>query len=73
LGSTNYGTSISSKEKVLGKENPSTLTSVENLGLVLSNQQKCAEAEETYERTLEGYEKALSHDHDKCKGIRQAI
>ena len=39
------------KEKVLGKEHPSTLDSMNNLALVLRNQEKYDEAEQIQRQT----------------------
>jgi hypothetical protein len=41
------------KERVLGKEQPSTLTSTNNLASVLSNQGKYREAEQMHREELE--------------------
>ena len=49
---------LSSREKVLGKEHPSTLTSVSNLASVLQDQGKYEEAEPMNRRALGGREKA---------------
>ena len=51
------------REKALGKEHPSTLTSVSNLALVLQYQGKYEAAEEMNRRALEGREKALGKEH----------
>ncbi|CAI7602083.1 unnamed protein product [Penicillium manginii] len=51
------------REKVLGHEYPSTLTSFSNLGLVLNSQGKYEEAEAIHRRALEGYEKVLGREH----------
>jgi Tfp pilus assembly protein PilF len=40
------------KETVLGKEHPSTLMSINNLGLVLSDQGKHEQAEEMHRQAL---------------------
>jgi len=40
-----------------------TLHTVNNLGLLYTNQGKLGEAEKIYQRALEGYEKALRRDH----------
>jgi tetratricopeptide (TPR) repeat protein len=48
---------------VLGVEHPNTLTSVDNLGLVLYSQGKYEEAEAMHRRALIGYEKVLGPDH----------
>jgi Tfp pilus assembly protein PilF len=39
---------LEAREKVLGRDHPDTLTSVSNLGLVLSHQGKYDEAESIY-------------------------
>ncbi|KAG5744122.1 hypothetical protein H9Q70_013176 [Fusarium xylarioides] len=51
------------REKGLGLEHPDTLTSVNNLGLVLQDQGKYEEAEEMHRRSLEGSEKTLGPEH----------
>ena len=48
---------------MLGPEHPSTLTSVNNLGLVLQRQGKYEEAEAMHRRDLEGSEKVLGPEH----------
>ena len=48
---------------MLGREHPDTLTSVNNLGLVLDSQGKYEEAEAMHRRALEGYEKVLGREH----------
>ena len=55
--------SLQLREKLRGKEHPSTLTSVNNLALVLSSQGKYEEAERMNRLALEGYEKALGKEH----------
>jgi tetratricopeptide (TPR) repeat protein len=50
-------------EKVLGPDHTSTLSTVNNLGLLYVAQGKLDEAEEMYQRALAGYEKALGSDH----------
>jgi tetratricopeptide (TPR) repeat protein len=51
------------RERLLGREHPSTLTSVNNLGLVLYKQGKYEEAETTHRRALEAREKVLGREH----------
>lgn len=51
------------KEMALGREHTSTLSTVNNLGLLYYDQGKLAEAEYMYIRVLAGYEKALGHSH----------
>lgn len=50
-------------EKELGERHPDTLTSVNNLALVLGDQGKYGEAEELNRRALEGSEKELGERH----------
>ncbi|OQD94930.1 hypothetical protein PENSOL_c023G10428 [Penicillium solitum] len=50
-------------KKVLGREHPDTLTSVDKLGLVLSRQGKFEEAEALHRRALEATEKVLRREH----------
>ena len=54
---------LNSREKVLGKEHPSTLTSVDNLALVLQDQGKYEEAEQMNRRALNDSEKVLGKEH----------
>ncbi|KXJ84832.1 hypothetical protein Micbo1qcDRAFT_226208 [Microdochium bolleyi] len=51
------------REAVLGAESSDTLTSINNLALVLRQQGKHEEAEAMSQRALDGYEKALGKDH----------
>jgi hypothetical protein len=48
---------------VLGKEHPSTLTSMNNLALVLSNQGKYEEAKEMLRQSLGLSETVLGKEH----------
>ena len=50
-------------QKLLGKEHPDTLTSMNNLASVLDNQGKYEEAEEIDRRVLKLYEKVLGKEH----------
>ena len=54
---------LDSREKVLGKEHPNTLTSVDNLAIVLQRQGKYEEAEQMTRRALDGREKVLGKEH----------
>jgi tetratricopeptide (TPR) repeat protein len=47
------------KEKALGPDRVSTLSTVNNLGSLYKDQGKLAEAEVMYDRALQGYEDAL--------------
>jgi hypothetical protein len=52
-----YQRALQGYRKELGKENASTLGTVNNLGILCSNQGELAEAEKMFERALQGYEK----------------
>ncbi|GKT66818.1 TPR domain protein [Colletotrichum tofieldiae] len=54
---------LEASEKVLGKEHPTTLTSVSNLALVLRHQGKYKEAEQMNRWTLEASEKTIGKEH----------
>ncbi|KAF2193987.1 TPR-like protein, partial [Zopfia rhizophila CBS 207.26] len=54
---------LEGREKELGEQHPSTLTSVSNLAGVLGYQGKYDEAEKLNRRALEGYEKKLGEQH----------
>jgi guanine nucleotide-binding protein subunit alpha len=54
---------LAGKEKVLGVDHPDTLTSVNNLAVVLRNQGKYGEAESMSGRALAGTGKVLGVDH----------
>ncbi|EAU30103.1 predicted protein [Aspergillus terreus NIH2624] len=54
---------LEAREKVLGREHPSTLISVSNLGNVLFSQGKYEEAETIHRQALEGSEKILGREH----------
>ncbi len=53
-----YRRALDGKEKAWGPEHTSTLTTVNNLGLLYADQGKLAEAEKMYRRALDGKEKA---------------
>lgn len=50
-------------EEVLGREDPSTLNSMNNLALVIIKQCKYNEAEQIYRQALELYTKVLGREH----------
>jgi tetratricopeptide (TPR) repeat protein len=54
-----YLRALAGKEKAWGPEHTSTLDTVNNLGLLYKSLGRLDEAEEMYQRALEGYEKAL--------------
>jgi tetratricopeptide (TPR) repeat protein len=49
--------------RVFGEEHRSTLSSLSNLGIVLTSQGKLEEAEAMHRRALDGYEKVLGSEH----------
>ena len=51
------------RKEVLGHEHPDTLTSINNLALVLTRQGKYEEAEAMNRQTLARYEEVLGHEH----------
>ncbi|CUS09276.1 unnamed protein product [Tuber aestivum] len=54
---------LEGREKILGPDHPNTLTSVNNLAIVLKSQGKYDESEAMNRRALEGCEKILGPDH----------
>ncbi|KAH8669305.1 hypothetical protein BGZ61DRAFT_483478 [Ilyonectria robusta] len=54
---------LETKERVLGREHPSTLTSINNLATVLQDQGKYEEAEQMNRRALDASEKVLGREH----------
>ncbi|MCP4111968.1 MAG: tetratricopeptide repeat protein, partial [Desulfobacteraceae bacterium] len=58
-----YKEALQLSEKVLGKEHPSTLVSVNNLALLYSEQGRYGEAEPLYKEALQLSEKVLGKEH----------
>ena len=58
-----YQRALAGREKTLGLEHPDTLSSVNNLGILLSDKGDYAEAEEMHRRALTGREKVLGPNH----------
>ncbi|OSS43186.1 hypothetical protein B5807_12172, partial [Epicoccum nigrum] len=54
---------LEAREKVLGREHPNTLASMNNLALVLDSQGKYEEAEAMHRQTLATREKVLGREH----------
>ena len=54
-----YQRALKGREKALGLEHPSTLDTVNNLGILCRDQGKLQEAEVMYQRALKRSEKAL--------------
>jgi tetratricopeptide (TPR) repeat protein len=63
-----YRQTLARQEKVLGPEHPGTLTSMNNLALVLNGQGKYEEAEAMHRQTLARKEKLLGHEHPDTLG-----
>ncbi|EXK81073.1 hypothetical protein FOQG_14415 [Fusarium oxysporum f. sp. raphani 54005] len=58
-----YRETLEAREKVLGKEHPSTLSSMNNLALMLNNMGEYEEAEKMHRETLGLKEKAFGKEH----------
>ncbi|KAI1439358.1 hypothetical protein F5Y02DRAFT_424100 [Annulohypoxylon stygium] len=58
-----YRQTLELTERVLGRENPSTLDSMNNLAVVLGNQGKYEEAEQMHRQTLELRERVLGREN----------
>ena len=58
------------REKVLGKEHPHTLTSMNNLAFVLSNLEKYDESEQWYEPAFTVPERILGGEHPNTFATR---
>jgi Tfp pilus assembly protein PilF len=57
-----YELALQGYEEALGPTHTSTLSTVNNLGLLYANQGKLGEAEQMYKRALRGYEEALGDE-----------
>src|SRR5207248_2305640 len=53
---------LTSKEQALGPDHPSTLGTVNNLGLLYADQGKLGEADRMYQRVAARYENAFQHE-----------
>ncbi|KAH6633953.1 hypothetical protein B0J18DRAFT_414818 [Chaetomium sp. MPI-SDFR-AT-0129] len=58
-----YERALQGREKALGKDHTTTLTTVNLLGSLYIQQGRLEESEAMYERALQGHEKALGKDH----------
>ncbi|KAL3479409.1 hypothetical protein BJX99DRAFT_222567, partial [Aspergillus californicus] len=56
-------------EKVLGPDHPSTLYTVNNLGLLYKDKGKLKEAEQVFQQALAGFDKALGPDHSVTRMV----
>ena len=64
-----YQRALDGYEKTGGAEYISTLDTVNNLGLLYSDQGKMTEAEEMYMRALEGFKKIYNADHPRVLSV----
>jgi len=58
-----YRRALQGYEQALGPEHPTTLMTVNNLGILYADQAKLDQAEAMYRRALQGKEKALGPEH----------
>src|SRR5437763_1901998 len=68
-----YGRALAGKEKALGKDHPSTLTTVNDMADVYHSQGRYDEALEHYGRALTGDEKAPGKDRQSTAPTGQNI
>jgi tetratricopeptide (TPR) repeat protein len=64
---------LEGREKALWFEHPDTLSSVNNLGVLLQDQGKDEEAEAMYRRALEAYQKTLGPEHTDTLACRKNL
>ena len=68
-----YMRALKGYEKAWGAEHTSTLNTVNNLGVLYSNQGKMAEAEAMYVRALEGFKKIFDADHPRVLLVKSNL
>ena len=68
-----YRKALEIKEKVLGKEHPSTATSYNNIGLAYYNKGKYDKAMEFYRKAEKIREQKLGPDHPYTKDVKESI
>jgi tetratricopeptide (TPR) repeat protein len=66
-----YQRALAIKERVLGKEHPSTATGLNNLALLYYNQGKYEQAEPLFKRALAIRERVLGKEHPDTKRVRE--
>uniref|UniRef100_A0A093Y520 Nephrocystin-3 n=1 Tax=Talaromyces marneffei PM1 TaxID=1077442 RepID=A0A093Y520_TALMA len=59
-----YQQALEGKKKALGPDHTSTLNTINNLGLLYSDQGKLKKAKKVYQQRLEDYKKGLGPDHN---------
>ena len=60
-------------EKVLGSDQPYTLTAAQSLGILYRNQGQLTEAANMSQRALEGYQKTLDPEHQSTVDAMHAL
>jgi tetratricopeptide (TPR) repeat protein len=58
-----FGRALAGEERLLGRDHPLTLATVNNIALVYKNQGDYTKALELYDRALAGQERSLGRDH----------
>ena len=58
-----YTRALAGYERALGPDHTSTIDTINNLGILYSDQGKIDEAKQMYTRALAGYERALGPGH----------
>ncbi|KAF3078608.1 hypothetical protein TWF102_003307, partial [Orbilia oligospora] len=66
-----YKRALAGYEKTLGKDHPSTLSTIHNIAVVFDNQGKYDEA--MYKRALAGKEKVLGKDHPSTLAVAECL
>ncbi|OCK72694.1 hypothetical protein K432DRAFT_315676 [Lepidopterella palustris CBS 459.81] len=62
---------LATREKVLGKEHPDTLTSVYCLAYLLADRHRYDESAALYKRACAGYRTVLGNDHPTTRACRE--
>ncbi len=68
-----YQRALQGKEKALGWDHKSTLSTVNNLGALYVDQGRLEEAEAMYQRALSGFQAALGPSHPKFELVLSNI
>jgi tetratricopeptide (TPR) repeat protein len=68
-----YRRALQARERVLGEEHPSTLSSVNNLAYLFQSTGRYAEAEPLYRRAAEGFRKVLGPEHPHTKTVEENL
>lgn len=68
-----YQQALEGKKKALGPDHTSTLNTINNLGLLYSDQGKLKKAKKVYQQRLEDYKKGLGPDHSKIQQLAKRL